>query len=260
LQVEHLHLRPAVREGKTAKYRRECGKNFLKRTDPYHRRQYIIHSSILPGARLCGKNICQGENMIRKGLASISILILTILAACGPAAAPTLSVTDIQNTAFPLVMTQYALTQAAIPTDTPVPTEQPTLAPLLTPLPTFALETPISAPIVNPNATATPDCNQPIPSKTKGTTVQIKLVNKSGGSVNLSLGMNEANNQGECGVYSFGLRDKESVIVTILSGCYWGYGYVTGKKPSTSRVGNICLTDTSQTRGLTIGAETIGFD
>jgi hypothetical protein len=114
---------------------------------------------------------------------------------------------------------------------------------------------------VNPNATPTVDCNQPIPSKTKGTTVQIKLVNKSGGSVNLSMGMNEANDLGECGVYSFGLRDKESVVITILSGCYWGYGYVSGgKKPSTSRVGNICLTDTSQTRGLTIGAETIGFD
>ncbi len=195
--------------------------------------------------------------MIRKGLSSISILILTMLAACGAAPTPTLSVSDIQKTAFPLVMTQYALTKAAIPTDTPIPTSPPTLAPL----PPLALDTPASAPVVNPNATATADCNQPIPTKTKGTTVQIKLVNKSGGSVNLSLGMNEANDIGECGIYSFGLRDKESVIVTILSGCYWGYGYVSGgKKPSTSRVGNICLTDTAETRGLTIGPETIGFD
>ena len=194
--------------------------------------------------------------MIRKVPASISILITIILAACGPAPTPTLSVSDIQKTAFPIVMTQYALTKAAIPSATPIPTALPTQAPL----PTIALETPISAPIVNPNATATPDCNQPITFKTKGTTVQINLVNKSGGSVSLSLGMNEPNDKGECGIYSFGLRDRQSLPITILSGCYWGYGYVTGTKPSTTRVGNICLTDTSQTRGLTIGKETIGFD
>jgi hypothetical protein len=195
--------------------------------------------------------------MKRKSLSSISMLIIIMLAACGTAPTPTLSVSDIQKTAFPIVMTQYALTKAAIPSDTPVPTALPTLAPL----PTIALETPVNAPVVDPNATPTVDCNQPIPTKTKGATVQIKLVNKSGGSVALSMGMNEANSLGECGVYSFGLRDKESVVVTILSGCYWGYGYVSGgKKPSTSRVGNICLTDTSETRGLTIGAETMGFD
>ncbi len=199
--------------------------------------------------------------MKRKSLSSISILIIIMLAACGTAPTATLSVSDIQKTAFPIVMTQYAMTKAAIPSDTPVPTSLPTLASLLTPLPTIDLGTPINAPVVNPNATPTVDCNQPIPTKTKGTTVQIKLVNKSGGSVALSLGMNEADSLGECGVYSFGLRDKESVTVTILSGCYWGYGYVSGgKKPSTSRVGNICLTDTTEIRGLTIGAETIGFD
>ena len=198
--------------------------------------------------------------MIRTGFSSISIFILTVLAACGPAPKPTLSVTDIQNTAFPLVMTQYAQTKAAVPTNTPIPTTQPTLAPLLTPLPTFALETPISAPVNNPNATATADCSQPAPLKPKGATVQIKLVNKSGGPVNLSLGMNNANDQGECASYYFGLRDKESVVVTILSGCYWGYGYQTGPKPSTPGVHNICLTDTTEIRGLTIGKDSIGFD
>ncbi len=195
--------------------------------------------------------------MMRKGLSIVSILIIAMLAACGPAPIPTLSVTDIQNTAFPLVMTQYALTKAAIPSDTPIPTLPPTLAPP----PTIALETPISsAPIVNPNATPTADCNQPAPAKPKGATVQIRLVNKSGGPVSLSLGMNEANDQGECATYSFGLRDKQAEVVTLLSGCYWGYGYQTGRTPSTPGVHNICLTDTTETRGLTIGKDSIGFD
>ncbi len=198
--------------------------------------------------------------MIRKGLSGISILITLMLAACGPAAAPTLSVTDIQNTAFPLVMTQYAMTKAAIPTDTPIPTSAPTLAATLAPIATLAFETPINVPAVNPNASPTADCSQPAPTKPKGDTVQIRLVNKSGGPVNLSMGMNEPNDQGECAAYYFGLRDKEAIVVTMLSGCYWGYGYQTGPKPSTPEVHNICLTDTSQTRGLTIGTDSIGFD
>lgn len=182
--------------------------------------------------------------------------MITFLAACGPAPAPTLSVSDIQNTAFPLVMTQYAMTKAAIPTATTLPTAQPTL----TPLPPLTLDTPVPAQVFNANATPTVDCYQPMPAKPKGDKVQVKLVNKSGGSVNLSLGMNQPNSQGECATFSFGLRDKESVIVTMLAGCYWGVGYVTGKKLSVSKVGNICLTDTKETRGLSIGAETMGFD
>ena len=59
--------------------------------------------------------------MKRKSLYVISILLITILTACGAAAQPILSVTDIQNTAFPLVMTQYAQTKAAMSTATPVP-------------------------------------------------------------------------------------------------------------------------------------------
>jgi hypothetical protein len=198
--------------------------------------------------------------MIRKGLPTISIFLILMLAACGPAPAPTLSVSDIQKTAFPLVMTQFAQTQAAIPSDTPIPTDLPTVAPILTPLPTIALGTPLSAPVANPNATATVDCNQPIPAKTKGTTVSVKLVNRSGGTVDLSLGMNAANNLGECGVYAFHVSDKGNLSITILSGCYWGFGYVSGgSKPSTSKVGNICFTDTTKTQALTIGADTMGF-
>jgi hypothetical protein len=210
-------------------------------------------------APLCGKNISHGENMKIKVPAGISIFMIIILTACGSAAKPTLSVTDIQNTAFPMVMTQYAQTKAAQPTATPIPpspTEQPTFAPL----PTFAVGTPINVPVIDPNATPTADCNQPIPPKTAGTTVQVKLVNKSGGPVSLSLGMNAPNELGECGIYSFNLRDKESVVVKILSACYWGYGYQTGIKPSTPGVGNICLTDTEEIRGVTIGKQSIGFD
>src|ERR1700690_2526514 len=126
--------------------------------------------------------------MTRKILTVISILFITILTACGAASQPTLSVTDIQNTAFPIVMTQYAQTKAALPTATPIP-PTPTALVTVAPLPTLALQTPVSGlvgPVANPNATATPDCYTPNPPKLLGTTVQYNLVNRAGGPVNLS--------------------------------------------------------------------------
>ncbi len=198
--------------------------------------------------------------MKRKFLLTVSLVIVMALSACGPKSAPGLSVTDVQNTAVALALTEIAMTQPALPTDTPVPPTPTTQVATLAILPTIPLETPISAPITNSNASPTPDCYQPPPAKLLGTTVQIKLVNKADGPVNLSMGMYEPNDQGECFTFAFGISEKGSQVVTILSGCYWAAGYQNGPKPSTPRVGYICLTDTTQTRGLTISNNVIGFD
>jgi hypothetical protein len=203
-----------------------------------------------------------GEKMKRKILPAVALVVVMVLAACGPKPAPDLSVTDLQNTAVARALTEIALTPSAIPTDTPVPPTPIMRVATLTTLPTLALETPVSAPITNANASPTVDCYQPAPPPAKllGITVQIKLVNKSDGPVDLSMGMYEPNDQGECFTFSFSVDDKGSEVVTILSGCYWAAGYQNGPKPSTPRVGYICLTDTTQTRGLSINNNSIGFD
>jgi hypothetical protein len=206
-----------------------------------------------------------GEKMKRKFLPAVSLVVVMLLVACGPKSAPRISVTDVHNTAVALALTEIALTQSALPTDTPIlPTPIPAMpttevATLVT-LPTVALETPIIAPITNSNASPTPDCYQPPPAKLSGTTVQIKLVNKSDGPVNLSMGMYEPNDQGECFTFAFSISKNGSEVVTLLSGCYWAAGYQNGPKPSTPRVGYICFTDTTQVRGLTISNNAIGFD
>ncbi len=201
--------------------------------------------------------------MKRKFLTTVSLLMVMALAACGPKSAPSLSGADIQNTAVARALTEIAMTPSAIPTNTLVP---PTLAPAptvatLAILPTVALPTPAIAPITS-NASPTPDCYQPAPPPKKllGTTVQIKLVNKADGPVNLSMGMYEPNDQKECFTFSFSVSEKGSQVVTLLSGCYWAAGYQNGPKPSTPRVDYICFTDTTQTRGLTINNNSIGFD
>jgi len=200
--------------------------------------------------------------MKRKFLLAVSLFVVMALAACGPKSAPGLSVTDVQNTAVALALTGIAMTPSAIPTDTLVPPTPSTQVATLVTLPTIALETPIIAPTTSSNATPTPDCYQPapLPKDLLGTTVQIKLVNKADGPVDLSMGMYEPNDQGECFTFAFSVNNNGSEVVTILSGCYWGAGYQNGPKPSTPRVDYICLTDTTETRGLTISNDSIGFD
>jgi hypothetical protein len=201
--------------------------------------------------------------MKRRFLPGVSLVITMLLVACGPKSAPGLNVTDIENTAAASALTLFAMTQSAIPTDTTVPPTPvpPTALATLPPLPTSSLQTPIiSTPITNANASPTPDCYQPPPAELSGTMVQIRLVNKSDGPVNLSMGMYEPNDQGECFTFAFFISKNGSADITVLSGCYWMAGYQNGPEPSTPRVDYICLDDTTEGRGLSINNNSIGFD
>lgn len=182
-----------------------------------------------------------------------SALMILVLSACGPAPAPTFSVTDIQNTANAAAWLAVTLTQAAIPTATPTFTPVP---PTATPIPTLP---PLMATIA-PAAPAIDPCNDVPPLHPQGTVVSIKLVNKSGGSVNLSFGMTQENSLHECGTYSFSLGAYDESVVTVLAGCYWGYAWVTGKKPSTAQtIDVLCVTDPATATPIWIGSEVISF-
>jgi len=183
----------------------------------------------------------------------VPVLIALGLSACGPAPAPTFSVTDIQNTANAEAWFAVTLTQAAIPTATLTFTPVP---PTSTPLPTL----PPALPSIAPAAPATDPCNDIPPLHPQGDLVKVKLVNKSGGSVNLSLGMTKENSFHECGTYSFGLGAYDESVVTVLAGCYWGYAWVSGKKPSTAQtIDVLCVTDPANVAPIWIGTEVIAF-
>ncbi|MFL7869974.1 MAG: hypothetical protein AB8I58_14185 [Anaerolineales bacterium] len=200
--------------------------------------------------------------MHKKLFYTIATIVMIVASACKPAAEPTPDILAIQDTAVALAFTTVALTQAALPTITPVPTQPPTPAETPTPFPTLpALSTPTSQALVAPTSTETDICNLPPPSDPQGTTVQIRFVNESKGQVNLSFGMLEENDEGECGTYSFSIAPQASPVVEVLSGCYWAYAWITGNTPSIARSTQaICVTDTSQIRGITITPETVGFD
>ncbi|MBI5952584.1 MAG: hypothetical protein HY865_13080 [Chloroflexi bacterium] len=201
--------------------------------------------------------------MKRKILSVISILVIGALSACGPEATPTLSVVDVQGTAIADAWMAVTQTQAAIPTATatpipPTPTETLTPASTIAPLiiPTLDL-----APVATlPDTSTTNPCNEPPPTKPLGTTVKIKFLNKSDGDVALAFGMTQENDKKECGTYNFTLGRYQELEVQVLAGCYWGYGWVTGNKPSTSQTPDVlCVTDTSKTTAIWITAEVINF-
>jgi hypothetical protein len=202
--------------------------------------------------------------MKKKYLTILSILIITILSACGPAPTPTLSVADVQGTAVADAWIALTQTQAAAPTatQTPIPpTPTATLAPLPTAtlllLPTLEL-----LPVATlPDTSATDPCNQPPPIKPQGVMVKIKLVNKSGGNVSpLSLGMMQENSFKECGTYNFSLGQFDEQVVDVLAGCYWGFGYLNGAKPSTPQTAEIlCVTDATKVTTIWVTKDVIGF-
>lgn len=197
-----------------------------------------------------------GEKMKRKALTFTTILIVVALSACGTASTPTVSPADMASTAIAAAWTEVALTQAALPTATasPIPpTPTLTFTPFPTPIPQPLVIAPTATSSVNP-------CNQPIPNPSKGTKTKVKFVNESKGTVQLAFGMIQKNDMGECGTYNFTFGESESPTVDVLTGCYWAFAWITGKKPSTARsTNNICV-DASAIRGITITAEWIGID
>ena len=198
--------------------------------------------------------------MKKKYLTILSILIITIMSACGPAPTPALTSEEISNTAIANAWIAITQTQAAMPTATstsPPPTQTP--LPTFTFLPTLPPVT--AASVIDPGA-ATPDpCNQPPVEKPLGATLKVKFVNKSGGIVNLSFGMVTPNARKECFTYSFTLGVFDEPVVTVMEGCYWGYAWITGKTPSVARTGStiLCLSDPNKVPAIWIGKEAIYF-
>ena len=100
---------------------------------------------------------------MKRNALTIGVVLSLFVSACGAQATATVNPVDVQHTAEAAAFTMVAETQAAIPTDTPLPpTEAPTLTPLpsLTPLasPTLGTGTQISTPI---GLTITPQPNIP---------------------------------------------------------------------------------------------------
>ena len=156
------------------------------------------------------------------------ITIAVLVSGCGAPAAPTANPADIQSTAMAAAFTKIAETQAAIPTDTPLP---PTLASTQTPLPT---DTPLSLPTLAASPTVATTSNNtsgnagtdPCDSFTKtlvnpsGQPTRIRIDNTTRVAVTVSIYLNKTE-FGECGYRGYNLSRNGSVVIDdLVQGCY----------------------------------------
>ena len=152
------------------------------------------------------------------------------MSGCGPAPEPTMSPADVQGTAMAAALTMVAETQAAIPTDTPIP---PTETPMPSPTPSLT-QVIFGTPSFEVFPTATlastsgdANCNQPL-TKWDGEVVKLTARNntKPKGLVTLSLFF--TTDYGACGY--IGAQFDNSVTLSVPTGVFSAGAFVDGKK------------------------------
>jgi hypothetical protein len=175
--------------------------------------------------------------MKNKVMTFVVVLVL-VLSACTPQAAPTVNPLDIQHTAEAAAFTMVAQTEAAIPTNTTVPptaTESPTALPTLTSIASPAaiidpsiVNTPTGIPTLAPLPTATTaagtsvdNCNKTL-SAWEGPTASFNIVNETKPQGKLVLSLYVITPLGECGY----LADQSKGPV----GSYSAAAFVDGKQ------------------------------
>ena len=172
-----------------------------------------------------------------KGSTFIVILVSVILSACATAAPTADPVEQVQASAVAAANTMVALTQAAIPTATPIPpTPLPSATPLPSPtllaLPTLSIEG--SPTIEPPSGSAGSDpCNAPMSANPAGPLTTLKINNGTKAPVTVSVYLYKTK-FGECGYRGYNLGPLDSVYLTDLpQGCYSAFALINDpKKPS----------------------------
>jgi hypothetical protein len=171
--------------------------------------------------------------MKRFSFLTVLVAAALLVSACGAEPPPpTMNAVDVQNTAIAAAMTMIAQTQAAIPTNTPLPpTETPTQTPLPTdtplPLPTLNVTlTSTTAPVSSTNSGGGDPCATRVLAPKQGRETVIRVVNTTNVTITVSLYLNETASHGECGYRSFQLSKNNDIVFTdLVQGCYnlWAF-------------------------------------
>ena len=172
------------------------------------------------------------KNMLNKIL-PILIILMVLVTACAPQAAPTMAAADVQGTAVAAAWTMVASTQAAIPTNTLLP---PTAVPSPTSLPTFTPE-PLLVPTLPPLALASPtlapaapsdpnNCLKPLSLSNAGPLKSLTIVNQTKSTTNVSLNLYKQNTFGQCGSLSLTLAKGGTRTVQVSSGNWYAFAWV----------------------------------
>jgi hypothetical protein len=170
----------------------------------------------------------------------IGVIVILLVSACAPQAAPTANPVDVQHTAEAGAFTMVAQTQAAVPTPTSIPpteTSIPTALPTDTPpplptsatqgvllptgIPTFTPQSPNTSTNTDNNQAA---CNQPL-TAWQGPTANFTIYNQTKPAGTIVLSMYVVTTLGQCG-YLIITGDSFSGPI----GQYSAGAFITGKQ------------------------------
>jgi len=177
--------------------------------------------------------------------AAVSVLLLS---ACGPKATPTVDPALMQASAVAAANTMLAMTQAAMPTETPIP---PTEAPTDTPQPTPTIAPIATVPILPSPTTAPPpssssggECNGPIKASKGEPLASVTINNRTNVLLGVSLYLSK-NSWGDCGFWSspagVGPGSSATVNVPAANSCYHVTAWTLSGKPSFMNSGGFCV-------------------
>jgi hypothetical protein len=161
------------------------------------------------------------------GRVLVQTFMLTLISgACGIQATPTVKSADVENTMVSDIVTMLAETHAAIPTDTLPPptatitaTNTPAATPTLPPPPTLGA-TFTALPPGNSGVTD-PCINQVLPATLAGEKIRIRVDNPTRATLMISVYLQQAGPQSECGYRGYTLAPGESLVINdLIVGCY----------------------------------------
>ena len=201
------------------------------------------------------------KSMKPKLLLTIITFLVLHLTSCGVKAAPTIDPAQVQASAVVVLNTMIAMTQEAMPTETPVPpTFTPSDTPTTPPMPATA--TPASTAGAPGNSTG--ECNGLI-SANKGELMLKNLLinNKTKVVLGVSIYLNK-NAFGDCGFWATpsGISANSSTTISNFfpsNSCYHVTAYTISGKPD-FRVGNdFCVGSSGDKFALNITENGIGI-
>lgn len=145
---------------------------------------------------------------MKQNALTLGVVLIFLISACAPQAAPTASPVDVQHTAEAAAFTMVAQTLDAMPTHTPVPpteTASPTPPPTLTALPSptgdpllaTATSIPTSAPQSSEGSTQD-NCNKTL-TEWQGPTANFSIANDTRPEGKITLSLYVVTDLGECG-------------------------------------------------------------
>lgn len=167
---------------------------------------------------------------------SIVMVLAALISACGAGQpqVPTISPQDVQGTAISAASTMVAQTQAAIPTNTPLPpTATFTFTPAFTDTPVASLTPAISPTPLPPTTDPNVDpCSTRVLGSPRGRPTVIRIANMTNQPITVSVYLNETASHGECGYRSYNLAKNNDVVINdLVQGCYNLWAWSTGNDP-----------------------------